>query len=200
MEPDKRANILYAAGQVFARRGFKKAPIDEIARVAGVAKGTIYLAVSSKEELYERAVALALEVWLAANHLPASAETDLGPLLGALLTDEVASAADHPLVAALLTGQVAAALPGWEDPIEALRRRARANVLELLRRGARSGRLRRDLDLEEVAVLLQDLEAATLLFHSRGEALEDAHFHRWDTAVSALVEGLDAARDAESAF
>jgi len=133
MEPDKRANILYAAGQVFARRGFKKAPIDEIARVAGVAKGTIYLAVSSKEELYERAVALALEVWLAANHLPASAETDLGPLLGALLTDEVASAADHPLVAALLTGQVAAALPGWEDPIEALRRRARANVLELLR-------------------------------------------------------------------
>ena len=197
MEPDKRAHIIAAAGRVFARRGFKKAPIDEIARVAGVAKGTIYLAVSSKEELYERSVALELEIWLEANRLPPSEDIDPAPLLGALLTDEVASAADYPLVAALLIGQVGATLPGWEEAIDALRRRARANVMELLRRGARSGRLRRDLDLEEVAVLLQDLEAATLLFHSHGEALEDAHFHRWDTAVSALVEGLDAAREVE---
>lgn len=198
MKPDKRDSILEAAAQVFARRGFRKASVDEIARAAGVAKGTVYLAVRSKEELYERAVAREVDAWLGANRLPESADVDPAALLGALLTDEVASAADHPLVATLLTGQVNLALPGREEPLAELRRRARANVLTVLRRGARTGRLRRDLDLEEVAVLLQDLEAATLLFHNHGgEGREDAHFHRWDTAVSALVDGLGAAGQAE---
>jgi len=202
MDSDKRARILTAAAQVFAHRGFKKAPIDEIARRAGVAKGTIYLAVQSKEELYEQAVGLEVEAWLYDNRLPERDDVPLAPLLNALLADEVASLHDRPLVARLLSGEVTRSLPDREDTVEALRRRARANLLQLLRRGARAGRLRRDLDLEEVAVLLQDLEAATLLFHSQGgdDLLEDAHFHRWDTAVSALLDGLDASREAPPGF
>lgn len=196
MNSDKRAQILIAAAQVFARQGYKKASIDEIAEEAGVAKGTIYLAVRSKTELYEQAVGLEVEAWLHANRLSERADVPLATLLEAQLTDEVASVVDFPLVTWLLTGEFRRVLPERGESLEALRRRARANLLELLRRGARSGRLRRDLDLEEVAVLLQDLEAATLLFHNHGDALEDAHFHRWDTTVSALVEGLDASREA----
>ena len=48
---DKRSRILKAAVRVFAREGFHGARIAEIARVAGVADGTIYLYFRNKEDL-----------------------------------------------------------------------------------------------------------------------------------------------------
>jgi AcrR family transcriptional regulator len=46
------ARILDAAVAVFSRYGFRRASVDDVAREAGVAKGTIYLYHESKEELF----------------------------------------------------------------------------------------------------------------------------------------------------
>ena len=48
---EKRARIVDAAIEVFARRGFQAARISDIARRAGVADGTIYLYFRNKEDL-----------------------------------------------------------------------------------------------------------------------------------------------------
>ncbi|HEX3653007.1 MAG TPA: TetR/AcrR family transcriptional regulator [Rhizomicrobium sp.] len=48
--------ILEAALAVFAERGFAAARMDEVARRAGVTKGTIYLYFPSKEELFKSLV------------------------------------------------------------------------------------------------------------------------------------------------
>ena len=48
---DKRAAILRAAIQVFARNGYFNAKVADIARAAGVADGTVYLYFKSKEEI-----------------------------------------------------------------------------------------------------------------------------------------------------
>ncbi len=48
---DKRAAILRAATQVFARNGYFNAKVADVARVAGVADGTVYLYFKSKEEI-----------------------------------------------------------------------------------------------------------------------------------------------------
>lgn len=48
----RRNEIVSAARKVFARRGFVHAIVDEIAREARVAKGTIYLYFRSKAEMY----------------------------------------------------------------------------------------------------------------------------------------------------
>ncbi len=53
----RRAAIVEAARRVFARKGFASSIVDEIAREAGMAKGTIYLYYRSKREIY-RAVLL----------------------------------------------------------------------------------------------------------------------------------------------
>src|SRR4051812_28028524 len=50
-EPDKRERILEAAVKIFAEKGFYNAKVSEIARVAGVADGTIYLYFKSKDDL-----------------------------------------------------------------------------------------------------------------------------------------------------
>lgn len=54
--PDTAARILEAAVSAFSRYGFRRASVDDVAREAGVAKGTIYLYHESKEALF-RAVA-----------------------------------------------------------------------------------------------------------------------------------------------
>ena len=48
---DKREAILRAAIQVFARNGYFNAKVADVARVAGVADGTVYLYFKSKEEI-----------------------------------------------------------------------------------------------------------------------------------------------------
>lgn len=48
---EKRARILDAAEQVFAKHGFFAAKVADIAREAGVADGTIYLYFKSKDDL-----------------------------------------------------------------------------------------------------------------------------------------------------
>ncbi len=52
MGSEHREDILNAATEIFARFGFKKASIDDIARRAGIGKGTVYLHFESKEELF----------------------------------------------------------------------------------------------------------------------------------------------------
>ncbi len=48
---DKREAILRAATQVFARHGFFNAQMADVARVAGVAAGTVYLYFKGKDDL-----------------------------------------------------------------------------------------------------------------------------------------------------
>jgi len=52
----RRAEILDAAYRVFAERGFEQATMAEIAGVAGVAKGTLYLYYPSKQDIYDAAL------------------------------------------------------------------------------------------------------------------------------------------------
>jgi AcrR family transcriptional regulator len=47
-----RARLLDAAGQVFARRGFHAATVDEVADAAGYTKGAVYSNFSNKDELF----------------------------------------------------------------------------------------------------------------------------------------------------
>jgi AcrR family transcriptional regulator len=47
-----RARLLDAAGQVFARRGFHAATVDEIADAAGYTKGAVYSNFANKDQLF----------------------------------------------------------------------------------------------------------------------------------------------------
>ncbi|GGA46798.1 TetR family transcriptional regulator [Kroppenstedtia guangzhouensis] len=52
MRPETIEQIFQSAVEVFAHSGFERAKMDEIARRAGVAKGTIYYHFKGKEELF----------------------------------------------------------------------------------------------------------------------------------------------------
>lgn len=48
----RRCTILQAARTVFARQGYAKTVVEDIANQAGIGKGTLYLYFRSKEEIY----------------------------------------------------------------------------------------------------------------------------------------------------
>ena len=54
------AEIVEAALEVFAEKGFSAARIDDVAARAGISKGTLYLYFASKEELFKAVVRQAL--------------------------------------------------------------------------------------------------------------------------------------------
>lgn len=51
-DPDKRRQILSGAREVFLERGFDAASMGDIARAAGVSKGTLYVYFQNKEDLF----------------------------------------------------------------------------------------------------------------------------------------------------
>jgi AcrR family transcriptional regulator len=52
----RRGEILDAALELFGKKGFAQTRMDDIAKSADLAKGTLYLYFSSKDEIYEAAV------------------------------------------------------------------------------------------------------------------------------------------------
>lgn len=60
----KREAILIGARAVFSEAGFQEASIAMIAKRAGLAKGTVYLYFSSKEEIFLSLAADEIEGWL----------------------------------------------------------------------------------------------------------------------------------------
>ena len=59
---EKRSQILKGATEVFMAKGFDAASMGEIARVAGVSKGTLYVYFEDKEALFEAIVQEACRV------------------------------------------------------------------------------------------------------------------------------------------
>ena len=53
---ERRDAILYAALDEFSTRGFEAARLDDVARRAGIAKGTIYLYFRDKESLFQELI------------------------------------------------------------------------------------------------------------------------------------------------
>ena len=86
----RKSELLSAARTVFSRDGFHDATIDDIAREAGVAKGTVYLYFKSKQEIYLAAlrdgVELLNEEMRAEAAVPGPAADRLRRLLTAKIT------------------------------------------------------------------------------------------------------------------
>ena len=167
MEAAKRECILVEAAKAFTRFGFKKTSVDDIAKRAGVAKGTVYLAAESKEDLFYQVLHREVRTWVAECARGIDPRVPADQLLVRLLGAAVTALDEHPLVRDLLMGSAVEVLPDWQDRLDDLRAMGHANVMEVLRIGMRQKVFRADLEVETVASLLQDLEMATLVFHPK---------------------------------
>jgi AcrR family transcriptional regulator len=63
LSTNRREQIFATALQLFARYGYKKTTVEDIAGALGLTKGALYLYVKNKQDLYEKTAAWALLEW-----------------------------------------------------------------------------------------------------------------------------------------
>ncbi len=185
MEQSKKECILEAAVKAFTRLGFKKAAVDDIARDAGVAKGTVYLAAESKEDLFYQAVHRQMRAWIADVTKLIDPRMPAEQLLVVIGRAGLEYLESHPLVRDLFLGVHHGQLPRWSDKFEELRELGKGVSAEILRIGIRQGAFREDVDVEETASILQDLQLSTYVVQSR---LGPGNLHKLEPRMKA---GLD---------
>ncbi len=143
----RRAAILAAALEEFAARGFAATRLDDVARRAGVAKGTIYLYFRDKESLFQELV-----------------RAMLSPLVGAI---EAAPLRDLPIRAV-----VEMIVDVFVNEIYATRRK---DVIRLIiAEGPRFPKLAEFYYREVIARVLPVVRARLALAVERGELAHDA--------------------------
>jgi AcrR family transcriptional regulator len=188
MDRAKKDSILLEAAKCFARFGFKKTSIDDIAKQAGVAKGTVYLAAESKEDLYYQVLNREVRAWIASS----ARVIDRRPadmILAELLMVATSHLEESPLLIDLLIHGAQELLPTWRPQLEELRELGRTNLVELLKLGVRQELFRADLDIDLVAGLLQDFHLATYIMRAHdnpGERLLD----RARAGMDLILNGL----------
>jgi AcrR family transcriptional regulator len=149
--------ILEAALVCFGERGFAACRLDDIARRAGVTKGTIYLYFAGKEELFKAVISRSLvprleagERLVAGLDLPAPVQLERllltladiipSPTLGAIPKLIIAEAGNFPEIARFYFDQVIS--------------RGRRLITGILRRGIERGELRQlDVDAAFFSVI-----------------------------------------------
>ncbi len=156
----KRECVLVEAAKIFARFGFKKTSIDDIAKEAGVGKGTVYLAAESKEELFYQVLHREVRAWQASCARVIDPRVPADELLTRLYLEAQKNLMANTLVRDLFRGEMVRMLPKWAGRFDELRALGRGNLMEVLRIGVRQGVFREDLDVETVASVLQDMHLA----------------------------------------
>jgi AcrR family transcriptional regulator len=170
----KRECILLEAAKMFARFGFKKTSIDDIAREAGVGKGTVYLAAESKEELFYQVLYREVRSWQAKCAKVIDPRVPADELLMLLAMEAQKNLGETSLVQDLFRGEMAKMLPKWAGRFEELRKLGRANVAEVLRIGVSQKLFRSDLDIDTLSGVLQDFQLARWIL--RPDGMSDLDF------------------------
>lgn len=95
----RRSSLLAAAGKLFASRDFADVSVDDIARRAALAKGTVYLYFGTKEALFLQLVSEEMRTWLTESTARLAA-TSGGP--GASAAAVAATLSERPTLVRLL--------------------------------------------------------------------------------------------------
>ncbi len=187
----KRDGILTEAAKMFARFGFKKTSIDEIAKEAGVGKGTVYLTADSKEELYYNVVHREVRAWQAACAKAIDPRIPADELLLKLHVEAMRHVENSPLLRDLFRGETRKLLPQWADRFDDLRAIGQMNIAEVIRIGIKQKKFRADLDVEIVSRLLQEFSLLGMILRPTNQTDEEDQ-RKAMVGIDLVLRGLNA--------
>jgi AcrR family transcriptional regulator len=194
----RRTEILDAALQVFGQYGYRRTSMDDVAREAGIAKGTIYLSVPSKEEVFralsERLSQRMLAGAEAASRRPGTTADKLAAMHAAWFGTYADTISHSPHAAELLDAKHRLSADLAADAASRYKRLVR----DVLSAAVAAG----ELDLEPAGLTAG--AAAELLIGSarrlESSAASPAAYRRYlDALVRVMVAGLSSAHPSRAA-
>jgi AcrR family transcriptional regulator len=188
----RRRQILDAAKELFIRHGYRKTSIDEVAALAGVAKGTVYVYAKNKADLLVQVIVEEKKRYLTQLKPVLDREQAPRDRLRWWIKTALVVHSEMPLVARLLSGD-REIVSLFQDMDPDLRERSaamqRAVIVGLLEEAARPHRWTPS-ELEDRAGVLIGLMYASGVFadpHMRG-GLSNERFA--EVLTETLLEGL----------
>lgn len=159
----KRQRILEAAGLCFARDGYAKATVEEIARQAGVSKGLVYVHFESKDELLDAVLEETLREWREVTWEDVEREAS-GALetIAVMHRSSVRFARSHPVLRTILARDARLLLHPGDQRTRASMAEWRQGLIDILRAGIESGEIRPELDVERTADVIRLLHLSFL--------------------------------------
>lgn len=192
----KALAILKAAVKVFSRHGPAGARVEEIAREAGVGKGTIYEYFSSKDDLFERMILFAVDTQLdVVSRALAEGASLRESLVGALLASFQLVEEHHALVRVVIDNPTGGPSHELRQALLQRQQQLLVAVQDTLRRhGARGGRDDHVLAAHMFLGVLQTLSVARLLLRDPSAAIDPTLARPAaevaQSAVDVLLQGL----------
>ena len=157
MVPKKQSKLHHiydAALKTFARFGYKKATVEDIAAAAGMTKGNLYLYVKDKRDLYEKSVAHGLLKWQGRVREEVSREEDVEKqflILGAKAYEYLAE--DDSLRTILINDPSIFPLSPSEDRFEHINNESISMLKSVLKKGTAEKRFG-EIDVDYTAQFL----------------------------------------------
>ena len=188
----RKLQILDAAEEVFTKKGFEEARMEDIAEQTGLSKGTLYLYFKSKEDLIlailDRIFQVEFKQLEGINSQEGSASDAIWKFTDLITKDVLVLLRLVPIVYSFLAlafrnRYVQRALKNYVD-------RYISNLVPIIQRGIDSGEFR-PVDAQEVAVAAGALIEGTLLLWVYDHDLVDPKRHI-RSGIKLLLEGVQA--------
>jgi AcrR family transcriptional regulator len=187
-QPDERTlreeRILDAATALLVRWGYRKTSIDDVAREAGIGKGTIYLHWKSKNDLFRAAI------WRANQQVSEDLKQRIaadpeGGLPHRLWMHSMLAALANPLVAAMIKGQpdIFQGLMGAFD--QKARHQLVGNADTYVTQLQQAGLIRADLPVPVIMYLMAALKVGVI---AAPDLLGEAHLPSMEQVAQALSD------------
>ncbi len=185
----KRDQILSAAAAVFSYSGYAKASVDEIAKRAGVGKGSVYQVAESKEELFILTVEREVHVWHEAIEKLIDESVPADQLLVSVSAEAMRTVHDNALLRDLFCGETCSMLARCEIRLRGLRNVGADHITQIVRIGIRQGVWRAELQPELVAEMLQDMWIGAWMMEP-SYLTPEAQFARVTTGMDLVLNGM----------
>ena len=186
---ERRTQILQAARDCFAERGYAVTRVEEIAKAAGLSKGGLYVHFASKEAifdaLHDEEVARAGEALALIRALPLPAREKLGALAAGIVARYVSSEQHRRFL--LVLGEVGLSTPSVQAKVLATHGMFVAAITEMVEEGIASEEFR-PVDPRHAALLLKVLSDGIEGAIALGYEMDTAAFLQ--EAVDILLHGL----------
>ena len=182
-------SIYKAALQLFAKFGYKKATVEDIANELGMTKGNIYFYVKNKKDLYEKSIAYALASWQSSVRNALADEKNSINKLFIMFQKGNQYLNEHAdLQTVLINDPDIMALSDEEDRFDNINKKTRSMLKSIIDDGVRSGTFR-EMDTAHVTSLIYNayiLYVIKAYIKSEGESITQI----FEEGINILLHGI----------
>ncbi len=155
---EKKERVLNAATDLFAERGFHRTEMDEIARRAGISKGSLYNYFKSKDELFLHICNLGIHGFRESVWREIPSDWDIYRQVEELFRREVPLILEHPQNFQIYLNLASSGMKKFANHYSQKGEEFAAKRLKaLLREGIKRGNVREDLDVPYTAFMINSL-------------------------------------------